>query len=48
MLRDFRWAIIIMAVLALGPVVDSLSLTHDAGSGTSGHQPPPEVESALV
>jgi EmrB/QacA subfamily drug resistance transporter len=48
MLRDFRWAIIVMAVVALGPVFDSLALTHDAGADTSGHQPMAEPESALV
>jgi Na+/melibiose symporter-like transporter len=39
-LRDFHIAILFMAVLALGPVVDSLSLPPDAGATTSGHRPP--------
>lgn len=48
-LNDFRWAITLMAVLALGPVFDSLGLPHDAGAGTSGHQPGiDDAESALV
>lgn len=48
-ISDFRWAILLMAVLALGPVVDSLSLPRNAGADTSGHQPGIEdVESALV
>jgi EmrB/QacA subfamily drug resistance transporter len=43
-LRDFHLAIVLMAVLALGPVFDSLGLAHDAGAATSGHvQPELEV-----
>jgi len=47
-LHDFRWAIVLMAVLALGPVVDSLGLSKSAGASTSGHTAEPEIESALV
>jgi EmrB/QacA subfamily drug resistance transporter len=36
-LRDFQLAILIIAVLALGPVLDSLGLPADAGASTSGH-----------
>jgi EmrB/QacA subfamily drug resistance transporter len=39
-LHDFHLAILIMSVLALGPVVDSLALAHDAGASTSGHTQP--------
>lgn len=39
-LRDFHMAILLMAFLALGPVFDSLGLTHDAGAATSGHMRP--------
>src|SRR5277367_1349678 len=35
-LRDFHVAIMVMAVLALGPVVDSLGLSPNAGAATSG------------
>jgi hypothetical protein len=34
-LRDFHFAILVMAVLALGPVFDSLGLPPDAGANTS-------------
>ncbi len=37
-LRDFHLAILFMAVLALGPVFNSLSLAADAGATTSGHR----------
>jgi EmrB/QacA subfamily drug resistance transporter len=37
-LRDFRIAILAIAVLSLGPVFDSLGLPHDAGATTSGHR----------
>jgi MFS family permease len=37
-LRDFHIAILFIAVLALGPVFDSLGLPHDAGAATSGHR----------
>ncbi len=37
-LHDFQLAILIVAVLALGPVLDSLGLPPDAGAGTSGHR----------
>jgi len=36
-LRDFHLAILLMAILSLGPVIDSLGLPEDAGSATSGH-----------
>jgi EmrB/QacA subfamily drug resistance transporter len=39
-LRDFHYAFVIMAMVALGPVVDSLSLPPDAGATTSGHRQP--------
>jgi EmrB/QacA subfamily drug resistance transporter len=39
-LRDFHMAILFMAVLALGPVFDSLRLPPDAGATTSGHRQP--------
>ena len=48
-LRDFHTAIFVVAILALGPVVDALGLPHDAGASTSGHQQPqpePEVNPA--
>ncbi|GGG88782.1 MFS transporter [Edaphobacter dinghuensis] len=38
-LRDFHYAILFMAVLALGPVFNSIGLPHDAGATTSGHRP---------
>jgi EmrB/QacA subfamily drug resistance transporter len=37
-LRDFHLAILFMAILALGPALDSLSLAPDAGAATSGHR----------
>ena len=37
-LRDFHVAILLMSLLALGPVVDSLGLSPDAGAETSGHR----------
>ncbi len=46
-LADFHTAIFVVAVLALGPVVDALGLPHNAGASTSGHrQPEPEVNLA--
>jgi Na+/melibiose symporter-like transporter len=46
-LRDFHAAFFLMAVLALGPVFDSLGLAPNAGSTTSGHgQPALETNSA--
>ena len=36
-LMDFRFAILAIAVLSLGPVFDSLGLSPDAGATTSGH-----------
>jgi EmrB/QacA subfamily drug resistance transporter len=38
-LHDFHMAILLMSVVALGPVFDSLGLAPDAGSDTSGHIP---------
>lgn len=44
-LRDFHVAILLMALLSLGPVFDALGLQPDAGASTSGHkQPVLEVE----
>jgi EmrB/QacA subfamily drug resistance transporter len=37
-LRDFHGAILFMSVLALAPVIDSLSLDPHAGAATSGHR----------
>ena len=37
-LRDFHGAILFAAVLALGPVFNSLKLAPDAGARTSGHR----------
>ena len=39
-LGDFRLAILLMAVLALGPVLDGIGLPADAGASTSGHRQP--------
>jgi EmrB/QacA subfamily drug resistance transporter len=39
-LRDFHLAILIMALLSLGPVLDSIGLAPNAGSMTSGHGKP--------
>jgi EmrB/QacA subfamily drug resistance transporter len=39
-LRDFHLSILFMAVLALGPVFDSLGLSANAGAVTSGHRQP--------
>jgi EmrB/QacA subfamily drug resistance transporter len=39
-LRDFHLAFLIMAVVSLGPVIDSLGLPPDAGATTSGHRQP--------
>jgi len=36
-LRDFHLAILLMAILSLGPVFDAMGLASDAGSATSGH-----------
>jgi MFS family permease len=44
-LRDFHQAILLMSVLALGPVFNSLGLPPDAGATASGHRvPEPELE----
>jgi EmrB/QacA subfamily drug resistance transporter len=39
-LRDFHQAILLMSILALGPVVNSIGLPPDAGATTSGHRQP--------
>jgi MFS family permease len=39
-LRDFHAAFLLMAVLALGPVFNSIGLPSDAGATTSGHRQP--------
>ena len=39
-LRDFHAVMLAMAVLALGPVLDSLGLAPEAGAATSGHRQP--------
>jgi hypothetical protein len=36
-LHDFQLVFLLVAVLALGPVFNSLGLPHDAGAATSGH-----------
>jgi EmrB/QacA subfamily drug resistance transporter len=43
-LGDFHFAILLMAVLTLGPVFNSLGLPPDAGAATSGHYRSPELE----
>lgn len=37
-LHDFHLAILFMAILTLGPVINSLGLPPDAGAATSGHR----------
>jgi EmrB/QacA subfamily drug resistance transporter len=39
-LHDFHVAFLLMAALALGPVVNALSLAPNAGAATSGHRQP--------
>jgi EmrB/QacA subfamily drug resistance transporter len=39
LLRDFHAVILLMAVLALGPVLDAIGLNADAGATVSGHRP---------
>ncbi len=46
-LGDFQLAIVLMAILALGPVFDALGLAADAGASTSGHQQP-ELETSAA
>jgi Zn-dependent protease len=46
-LRDFHLAILFIAVLALGPVIESFGLPADAGAATSGHRLP-ELEANPV
>jgi EmrB/QacA subfamily drug resistance transporter len=46
-LRDFHVAFLCMAILALGPVLDSLGLPPEAGATTSGHSRP-ELEAHPV
>ena len=43
-LRDFHLAILLMAVLSLGPVFSALRLPRDAGGETSGHITRPDFE----
>ena len=45
-LRDFHTAIYVVAILALGPVVDALGLPPNAGASTSGHRPELEAEAS--
>ncbi len=45
-LQDFHLAILLISLLALGPVIDSLGLKQDAGASTSGHLQP-KVEEYL-
>jgi EmrB/QacA subfamily drug resistance transporter len=48
-LRDFHQAFLLIAVVALGPVFDSLGLPHNAGAATSGHlQPEAETSQASI
>lgn len=48
-IRDFHGAILVAAVLSLGPVVNALLLPDDAGSAASGHRPRlPVVEGATA
>jgi EmrB/QacA subfamily drug resistance transporter len=43
LLADFHLAFLAVAVLSLGPVIDALGLTPEAGAATSGHiQPSPD------
>lgn len=44
LLRDFHIAILCTSLLALAPAIEALSLPHDAGALTSGHQPQPDPE----
>jgi len=44
-LHDFHLAILLVAALALGPVIGSLGLPRNAGAATSGHKQP-ELEPA--
>jgi EmrB/QacA subfamily drug resistance transporter len=39
-LRDFHLAVLLVSLVALGPVFDSLGLPPDAGAATSGHRQP--------
>ena len=39
-LRDFHLAILLTAILSLGPVINAIGLPHDAGATTSGHRRP--------
>jgi hypothetical protein len=47
-LRDFHGAILVGAVLALGPVVNAWGLGEDAGCVASGHRRVEAIESAAV
>jgi hypothetical protein len=37
-LHDFHLAILLVAALALGPVIEAIGLPQDAGAATSGHR----------
>jgi hypothetical protein len=37
-LQDFHLAILLMAILALGPVFGAISLPREVGASTSGHR----------
>jgi hypothetical protein len=39
-LRDFHEAILLMSILALGPVINAIGLPPNAGATTSGHRQP--------
>jgi EmrB/QacA subfamily drug resistance transporter len=47
-LRDFHWAILVAAILSLGPVINSLFLAHDAGAAASGHRLNLELDTETV
>lgn len=47
-LRDFHWAILVAAVFSLGPVINSLFLSHDAGAAASGHRLAMELDTETV
>ena len=47
-LRDFHGAILVAALLALGPVINALTLPENAGEVASGHRKVLVIESATV
>ncbi|SEG18583.1 drug resistance transporter, EmrB/QacA subfamily [Bryocella elongata] len=47
-LRDFHWAILVAAVFALGPVINSFFLAPDAGAAASGHRLHLELDTETV